>query len=107
MKLTKKVALVTGAARGIGRGIARKFAQEGADVVISDVNCPSQTEELSREIRAQGRRPIAIQANVACREQVEAMFERASNEMGTVDILANNALRRMYLDWPIYGRCNN
>jgi NAD(P)-dependent dehydrogenase (short-subunit alcohol dehydrogenase family) len=91
MKLAKKVALVTGAAQGIGRGIACTFAQEGADVVISDVNFSSQTEELARQIRAQGRRAIAIQANVACREQVEAMFDRAWSEMGTVDILVNNA----------------
>src|SRR5580658_10427715 len=91
MKLAGKVALVTGAAQGIGRGIARAFAREGSDVVISDVKCCSQSDDLAREVRAQGRRAIVVQANVACREQVEAMFERAWSEMGTVDILVNNA----------------
>jgi NAD(P)-dependent dehydrogenase (short-subunit alcohol dehydrogenase family) len=91
MKLAGKVALVTGAAQGIGRGIARAFAREGSDVVISDVKCCSQSDDLAREIRAQGRRAIVVQANVACREQVEAMFERAWSEMGTVNILVNNA----------------
>lgn len=91
MKLEGKVALVTGAAQGIGRGIARTFAQEGCDVVISDVKCCSLSEDLAREIRGQGRRAIVIQANVACREQVEGLFERAWSEMGSVDILVNNA----------------
>jgi NAD(P)-dependent dehydrogenase (short-subunit alcohol dehydrogenase family) len=91
MKLANKVALVTGAAQGIGRGIARTFAQEGANLVINDLNGSTQTEELAREIQALGRHAIVIHANVACREQVEAMFDRAWSEMSTVDILVNNA----------------
>jgi NAD(P)-dependent dehydrogenase (short-subunit alcohol dehydrogenase family) len=91
MKLAGKVAVVTGAAQGIGKGIARRFAREGADVVISDVQCCTQSEELVKEIRAQGRRATVIQANVACRDQVEALFERAWGEMGRVDVLVNNA----------------
>jgi NAD(P)-dependent dehydrogenase (short-subunit alcohol dehydrogenase family) len=91
MKLANKVVLVTGAAQGIGRGIAQTFASEGADIVVNDVNCAAQTAALTEEIRYLGRRAIAIQADVASREQVEAMFERAWSEMGTVDILVNNA----------------
>jgi NAD(P)-dependent dehydrogenase (short-subunit alcohol dehydrogenase family) len=91
MKLANKVALVTGAAQGIGRGIARTFAAEGADIIINDVNCSPQTESLREEIQKAGRRAIAIHAHVACREQVEAMFERAWQEMGPIDILVNNA----------------
>ena len=91
MKLRNKVALVTGAAQGIGRGIALTFAREGADIVINDVNCASKTDELAQEIRSLGRRAIAIKADVTAREQVEAMFERAWGEMGAVDILVNNA----------------
>ena len=91
MKLANKVALVTGAAQGIGRGIAQTFASEGADIVVNDVNCAAQTAALTQEIRDLGRRAIAIQANVASRKEVEAMFERAWTEMGTVDILVNNA----------------
>src|SRR5580704_10624686 len=91
MKLQNKVALVTGAAQGIGRGIAQVLANEGADVVINDVNCAAQTDALAEEIRALGRRAIVIHANVASREQVESMFERAWSEMGAIDILVNNA----------------
>jgi glucose 1-dehydrogenase/3-oxoacyl-[acyl-carrier protein] reductase len=91
MKLDNKVALVTGAAQGIGRGIARAFASEGADVIISDINCSAQAEELVEQIRSTGHRAVAIQADVASREQVEAMFERAWSEMGGIDILVNNA----------------
>jgi NAD(P)-dependent dehydrogenase (short-subunit alcohol dehydrogenase family) len=91
MKLANKVALVTGAAQGIGRGIARTFASEGADVVINDINCSAQTEELKEEIRSSGRRAMAIHADVSSREEVEAMFERAWNEVGPIDILVNNA----------------
>jgi NAD(P)-dependent dehydrogenase (short-subunit alcohol dehydrogenase family) len=91
MKLANKIALVTGAAQGIGRGIAEIFAQEGADVVINDIRCSSQTDELAEWVRAMGRRALVIQADVASREQVEAMFERAHREMGPIDILVNNA----------------
>jgi NAD(P)-dependent dehydrogenase (short-subunit alcohol dehydrogenase family) len=91
MKLANKVALVTGAAQGIGRGIAQTFAIEGADIVISDVNCSAQTGALAEEIRDLGRRAIAIKADVSSRDQVEAMFERAWSEMGAIDILVNNA----------------
>lgn len=91
MRLLNKVALVTGAAQGIGRGIARTFAEEGADVIINDVNSSALTEAVCAEIRGLGRRAIAIHANVGCREQVEAMFERAWQEMGLIDILVNNA----------------
>jgi glucose 1-dehydrogenase/3-oxoacyl-[acyl-carrier protein] reductase len=91
MKLVNKVALVTGAAQGIGKGIALAFAREGADIVINDVNCSTQVDALIQEIQGLGRRAVAIQANVSSREQVEAMFERAWSEMGGLDILVNNA----------------
>jgi NAD(P)-dependent dehydrogenase (short-subunit alcohol dehydrogenase family) len=91
MKLANKVALVTGAARGIGREIARIFACEGADIIINDINCSSQTDELKEEIRGLGRRAIAVHADVALRDEVEAMFECAWREMGGIDILVNNA----------------
>jgi NAD(P)-dependent dehydrogenase (short-subunit alcohol dehydrogenase family) len=91
MKLANKVVLVTGAAQGIGRGIARTFADEGCDVIINDINCCAQTDSLAKEIRDAGRRATVIHANVAAREQVEAMFESAWSEMGGIDILVNNA----------------
>jgi glucose 1-dehydrogenase/3-oxoacyl-[acyl-carrier protein] reductase len=91
MKLANKVALVTGAAQGIGRGIAQIFASEGADIVISDVNCAAEVESLAKEVREMGRRAIVVRADVASREQVEALFERAWDEMGAIDVLVNNA----------------
>ena len=91
MRLANKVALVTGAARGIGKGIAETFAREGADVIINDINCCEQMETLAKFIRGQGRRALAVKADVSSRQQVEEMFERGWSEMGGVDILVNNA----------------
>lgn len=91
MRLANKVALVTGAARGIGKGIAETFAREGADVVINDINCCEQVEALAKTIRGQGRRALVVKADVSSREQVEDMFERSWGEMGPIDILVNNA----------------
>jgi NAD(P)-dependent dehydrogenase (short-subunit alcohol dehydrogenase family) len=91
MRLANRVALVTGAAQGIGKGIAEAFAQEGADVVINDINGGGNAEALARQIRSLGRRAIVIQADASNRDQVEAMFARAWDELGKVDILVNNA----------------
>jgi NAD(P)-dependent dehydrogenase (short-subunit alcohol dehydrogenase family) len=91
MKLANRTALVTGAAQGIGKGIAEVFASEGADVVINDINCAEETEALARWIRALGRRALVIHADVTSREHVEAMFQRAAREMGPIDVLVNNA----------------
>jgi glucose 1-dehydrogenase/3-oxoacyl-[acyl-carrier protein] reductase len=91
MKLANKVALVTGAAQGIGKGIATTFATEGADVIINDIRCGEQTEELARSIEKLGRRAMVVQADVTSREQVEAMFDRGWQQMGAIDILVNNA----------------
>lgn len=91
MRLANKVALVTGAARGIGKGIAETFAGEGADVIINDISCCEQMDALAKCIRGQGRRALTVKADVSSREQVEAMFERSWKEMGGIDILVNNA----------------
>jgi NAD(P)-dependent dehydrogenase (short-subunit alcohol dehydrogenase family) len=91
MRLANKVALVTGAAQGIGKGIAQACAKEGADVIINDIRNSEQTEELADWVRKQGRRAMVAQADVTSREQVEAMFERGWSEMGQIDILVNNA----------------
>ena len=91
LRLKGKVALVTGAARGIGRGIAEVFAAEGADVAVNDVHHMDQAEQVAASLRASGRRSIAVQADVARRAEVEPMFERVWNEIGPIDILVNNA----------------
>lgn len=88
MRFTGKVAVVTGAARGIGAAIARAFAIEGADVVINDVG---DGEPLAEEIRGMGRRAFFARADVADESQVEAMMARALAELGRIDIVVPNA----------------
>jgi glucose 1-dehydrogenase/3-oxoacyl-[acyl-carrier protein] reductase len=91
MKLKNKIAVVTGAGQGIGRGIAEAFANEGADVVINDLVEDDRTEEVAESIRAKGRRAAVIAGNVSQRADVENLFEVAWNELGPVDVLVNNA----------------
>jgi NAD(P)-dependent dehydrogenase (short-subunit alcohol dehydrogenase family) len=92
VKLAGKVALVTGAARGIGRGIAEVFAEEGADVAVNDLEItPEGAQSVVSWIQSKGRRSMAVKANVADRAAVEAMFEKVWEELGPVDILVNNA----------------
>ena len=91
MKLDGKVALVTGAARGIGRGIAEVFAREGAHVAVNDIADAADIEAVADGLRRQGRRALAVQADVASRAQVEPMFERVWGELGPIDIVVNNA----------------
>ncbi|HTF70416.1 MAG TPA: 3-oxoacyl-ACP reductase family protein [Edaphobacter sp.] len=91
MKLKDKIAVVTGAGQGIGRGIAEAFANEGADVVINDLVEDDRTEEVAESIRAKGRRAVVIAGNVSQRAAVENLFEAAWNELGPVDVLVNNA----------------
>jgi glucose 1-dehydrogenase/3-oxoacyl-[acyl-carrier protein] reductase len=85
------VALVTGAARGIGRGIAEVFAAEGADVAVNDVDQMQLAEEVAAAIRSAGRRAMTAQADVAKRSDVEPMIQRVWKELGPIDILVNNA----------------
>ena len=91
MKLQGKVAIITGASRGIGRGIAEIFAEEGADVAVNYANASKQAEEVASWIREKGRKAITVKADVANRAEVEAMVDRAWSELGPVDILVNNA----------------
>jgi 3-oxoacyl-[acyl-carrier protein] reductase len=88
--LLGKVAIVTGSARGIGRAIALALARRGADVVISDV-VEDQAGATAQEIRALGRRSLAVRCDVSQRDQVFALVERTVGELGTLDIHVNNA----------------
>ena len=90
MKLTGKVALVTGAAQGIGKGIAEVFAREGADIVINDICTGERTEAVAATIRSLGRRAHVVKADVSKRADVDRMFQEAQ-ELGPIDILVNNA----------------
>jgi glucose 1-dehydrogenase/3-oxoacyl-[acyl-carrier protein] reductase len=91
MKLRNKVALITGASQGIGRGVAEIFAEEGADVAINHLRSPECAEEVAEWVRSKGRRALAVEGDVSLRADVEAMFARVERELGTIDVLVNNA----------------
>jgi glucose 1-dehydrogenase/3-oxoacyl-[acyl-carrier protein] reductase len=91
VRLKGKVALITGASRGIGKGIAEVFAEEGADVAINDIELGQAAEDVAASVRCKGRRAMTVQADVANRAEVEAMVDRVWSELGPIDILVNNA----------------
>src|SRR4029453_14702664 len=91
MRLKGKRALVTGAARGIGRGIAEVFAEEGADVAVNDIENLAQAEEVVRSLTSKGTRAIAVPGDVSKRTDVEPMIDRVWKELGPLDVLVNNA----------------
>ncbi|GAF85729.1 unnamed protein product, partial [marine sediment metagenome] len=90
MKLAGKVALITGAGRGIGRELALRFAREGADISVSDIDLPS-VEETAEEARKTGRKAIAVKTDVGEPGDVDKMVDRTVKELGGVHILINNA----------------
>jgi len=91
LKLKGKVALVTGASRGIGRGIAEVFAEEGADVAVNYVDRAQRADEVAQWVRSKGRRAITVKADVAKRADVESMVDKVWKELGPIDVLVNNA----------------
>lgn len=90
MELLGKVALVTGAAQGIGKAIALLLAEKGADVVVSDINF-EKAQETAREIEEKGRKSMALKVNVADPDEVEKMVEAIIEKFSRIDILVNNA----------------
>lgn len=91
LPLAGKRALVTGAARGIGAAIALKLAENGADVAITYEKSAEKAKALTAEIRATGRRAVAIQADAASAETATATVDRTVADLGGLDILVNNA----------------
>ena len=91
MHLEGKVAIVTGASRGIGRAVAINLAQSGADVVVNYSGSEGAAQETVEAVQALGRKAIKIKANVANADEVAAMVEEAHKEFGHIDILVNNA----------------
>jgi glucose 1-dehydrogenase/3-oxoacyl-[acyl-carrier protein] reductase len=91
MRLEGKKALITGASRGIGRGIAEVFADEGADVAVNYVESSKQAEDVAKYVQAKGRKAVVLKGDVARRADVETMIDKAWNELGGLDILVNNA----------------
>lgn len=90
MRLANKVAIITGAGQGIGRIYAEKFAEEGAAVVVADLNGP-KAAEVAASIASAGGRAIASTTDVSDAESVKSMVDTAVEAFGTVDILVNNA----------------
>ncbi|MCC8051218.1 MAG: 3-oxoacyl-[acyl-carrier-protein] reductase [Clostridiales bacterium] len=89
--LEGKIALVTGAGRGIGRAIALTLAGYGADVAVNYCGSEAKAQETAEEIRALGRRAIIVQADVSVQADCERMFKEVTDQLGVPDILVNNA----------------
>jgi 3-oxoacyl-[acyl-carrier protein] reductase len=113
MTLTGKIAVVTGAAQGIGQAIATSLAQEGADVVVADLNA-DRCEETVARVQQLGRKAMAIPVNVGDWDQVKAMIDRVLKEWERIDILVNNAgitrdgllMRMKEEDWQMVLQVN-
>lgn len=113
MRLKDKVALITGAGRGIGREIALLFAQEGSSLAICDINLES-AEATAKEIGALGRQALGIAADVTSVASVEAMINKILDKFEKIDILVNNAgitrdnlmLRMPEADWDLVLNVN-
>jgi NAD(P)-dependent dehydrogenase (short-subunit alcohol dehydrogenase family) len=109
MRLRGKVALVTGAQQGIGRGIALAFAREGADVALNYLDDRAAAETVMQQVRAAGRRAALVQTDVARPAEVETMVARVLDELGGIDVLVNNAgvyprvpfLAMREIDWDL------
>ena len=90
MKLQGKVALITGAGRGIGQAMALLFAKEGADIAVNDVDLAS-AEKTAEQVRQNGQRAIAVKADVSNPDDVNMLVERTISELDGLHILVNNA----------------
>src|SRR5690606_4869638 len=89
--LTGKTAIITGASRGIGAEIAKRFAKAGAKVVVNYSGSQAKAEAVVESIKENGGEAIAVKANVADSEAVKAMVDETMTTFGSVDILVNNA----------------
>jgi 3-oxoacyl-[acyl-carrier protein] reductase len=99
VRVGEKVALVTGAGKGIGEAIALRLAEEGADVVVNDID-RATAEATAEAVRAKGRRAAIAIGDVSKFDQVQAMVEGALSELGRIDILVNNA--GIFIDKSIF-----
>jgi len=90
-KLDGKVAIVTGASKGIGAGIAKEFATQGASVVVNYASAKQDADRVVDEISKSGGKAIAIQGNVTKKSEVERLFAETEKAFGKIDILVNNA----------------
>ncbi len=91
MRLRDKIAVVTGASRGVGRAIALAYAREGANVVVNYASNEAAADQVVREIEALGRKAVKIQGDVSKKEEATAVVQAAKDHFGRLDILVNNA----------------
>jgi glucose 1-dehydrogenase len=91
MRLAGKVALVTGSSKGIGRGIAVRFAQEGADIIINHRNSEAEAQEVLKEVEALGRKGFIVKADLAEVSEIVRLVDEGLDHFGKIDILVNNA----------------
>ena len=91
LNLTNKVAVVTGASRGIGRGIAERLGQDGATVVVNYSGSEQEAQQVVEGIESSGGKAIALQANFSQIEDIRRLFQEVSDRCGQIDILVNNA----------------
>lgn len=113
MMLKDRIAIVTGAAQGIGKAIALAYAREGADVAVVDLDA-DKTQQVASAIEALGRAALPIRADISSQAEVQAMVEKVLARFGRIDILVNNAgiLRRAPLlemsvaDWDLVYAVN-
>src|SRR5437879_8781341 len=90
-KLSGKVAIVTGASKGIGASIAKHLAAEGAAVVVNYASSKEGADRVVAQITRQGGKAIAVQANVAKQAEIDRLFSETKKAFGRLDILVNNA----------------
>src|SRR5271155_527940 len=90
-KLAGKVAIVTGASKGIGASVAKHLAGEGASVVVNYASSKEGADKVVAEISKNGGKAIAVQANVAKQSEIQHLFAEAKKAFGKLDILINNA----------------
>lgn len=91
MKLKNKTAIITGSSQGIGRGIAERFAKEGANVVVNYIGNMEMANEVVQNVQNLGAKAMAVQGDVSKVDDINALFDAAIKEFGQVDILVNNA----------------
>jgi pteridine reductase len=97
--LANRVALVTGAGKRIGRGVAMRLAREGADIVVHYRSSEQEARGVVRGIEELGRRAVAISADLTRREEIESLVARAGDHFGRLDVLVNNAANFLHRDF--------
>ena len=90
---TTKVALVTGAARGIGRAIALRLAHDGLDVAVNDISSSPELNGLVREIESKGRRSVAVPADISLEPEVEKTVQKVVQDLGSLDVVGPSDLQ--------------